>query len=286
MSGWLLAAAQPCPGGAGGEGLGQVQVASGDLRSSLSSFSRERLALAWFGTRGPESSLPPGPPPALWGCSLALGRCRRACQQGQDESQSSDWPLRHRPLLPAQGRRFSLFWTGFVAFPNQAVLSCSKRLYFSREILQKGNFPLGGCDLAQLGRGVERGSWERPRGESSAENVDASPLGHEGWPGSSRPHCHRTSALGSPRGRELAPCSAPGGPVSCTWGGQGAGQPPPREVCRSAVPSCLWIPRHLAEADTGCWLPGPALPSLALLASSLRREAWPEALLALFLLLL
>lgn len=176
-----------------------MQVASGDLRSSLSSFSRERLALAWFGTRGPESSLPPGPPPALWGCSLALGRCRRACQQGQDESQSSDWPLRHRPLLPAQGRRFSLFWTGFVAFPNQAVLSCSKRLYFSREILQEGNFPLGGCDLAQLGRGVERGSWERPRGESSAENVDASPLGHQGWPGSSRPHCHRTSALGLPR---------------------------------------------------------------------------------------
>lgn len=223
-----------------------MQVASGDLRSSLSSFSRERLALAWFGTRGPESSLPPGPSPALWGCSLALGRCRRACQQGQDESQSSDWPLRHRPLLPAQGRRFSLFWTGFVAFPNQAVLSCSKRLYFSREILQKGNFPLGGCDLAQLGRGVERGSWERPRSESSAENVDASPLGHQGWPGSSRPHCHRTSALGLPRGRELAPCSAPGGPVSWTWEGQGAGQPPPREVCRSAVPSSLWIPRHLA----------------------------------------
>lgn len=56
------------------------------------------------------------------------------------------------------------------------------------------------------------------------------------------------------------------------------------------VPLCCPLfsldPQALGRADTGCWLPGPALPPLALLASSLRREAWPEALLALFLLLL
>lgn len=40
-----------------------------------------------------------------------------------------------------------------MAFTNQAVLSCSKCLCFSRETLQEGNFPLRGCDLAQLGLG-------------------------------------------------------------------------------------------------------------------------------------
>ena len=138
-----------------GRGLGQLGAISGDLRCPCS-ISREHQLLPGLGSRFSGAATPSPAPLRL---RLCPGKMPEGLSAGRDESPSSDWPLRHRPPSSQGSAFFSLFWTGFVAFTNQAVLSRSKGLCFSRENLQEGNFPLGrgegrgGSDLAQLGLG-------------------------------------------------------------------------------------------------------------------------------------
>lgn len=101
------------------------------------------------GARGPPQ-WGGGTPGPLRGCPLPTptpGRCRRACQQGRDESRSSDWPLRHRrPRLPAKGWVFSLVLDRLCGFYKLSSFISFQALVFQQgENLQEGNFPLGSC---------------------------------------------------------------------------------------------------------------------------------------------
>lgn len=166
VSGWLLATAQQLSRkGLWGGGWGQVRVATGDLRSSLSSLSWEHPAPpptpAWFVTRGLGPLLLSGTLQPPGGCGLALGRCWRACQQGRDESRSSAWPLRHRLLLPAKGRRFSLVLDWLCGFYKS-----SSFILFQVLVFQQGESP--GRELSteglQLSSAGPWGGWKWPRG--------------------------------------------------------------------------------------------------------------------------
>lgn len=133
---------------------------------SARSFSWQRWAPARFVSLGSGFLLGSGVAPALLEAApppTTPGRCQRACQQGRDESWSSDWPLRHRrPLLPAKGRVFFLVLDRLCGFYKLSSFISFQALVFQQgENLQEGNFPLGSCNLAQLGLG-EGGN--RPRG--------------------------------------------------------------------------------------------------------------------------
>lgn len=140
-----------------GGGLGQVGAASGDLRSPCS-VSWEHQLLPGLGPGGPGSSAAATPPPAPSRLQPCPGKMPEGLSAGRDESPSSDWPLRHWPLLPAKGRRF---------FPCSGLalwLLQIKQFYLvpsacvsAGRISRKGTFHWGGevgrggGDLAQLG---------------------------------------------------------------------------------------------------------------------------------------
>lgn len=71
--------------------------------------------------------------------------------------------LRHRrPLLPAKGRVFFLVLDRLCGFYKLSSFISFQALVFQQgENLQEGNFPLGSCNLAQLGL---REGGNRPHG--------------------------------------------------------------------------------------------------------------------------
>lgn len=260
-----------------GKGLG---AGAGSLRTlpSAQSFSLQHWAPALFVSLGPGVLLgsgvapalleaPPPPPPP--------GRCRRACQQGRDESWSSDWPLRHRrPLLPAKGQVFSLVLDCLCGFYKLSSFILFQALVFQQgENLQEGNFPLGSCYLAQLGLG-EGGNGPL----CSVLDVGVGP-----WEGRLLHH--------GPSARHGEAQSAhPGGRGESWWSallrvsavtGRAGSWTPLTCPCLSLSPRALLTP--VLDRHWGHKLPGPALSSLALVPLSLRGEEWPKAFLAPFL---
>ena len=137
-----------------------------------------------------------------------------------------------------------------MAFTNQAVLSCSKCLCFSRETLQEGNFPLGGRDLAQLGLG-EGG---KGHAVSCLQRM---------WT-----FLRSVRKVGAAPGRrELALCS--GG--SCVtvmgragnWTAPTVGGVPLPSLCSTLLSLGPWAFHTLGlDGRCGHQLPGPSLPEL------------------------
>lgn len=169
-----------------------------------------------------------------------------------------------------------------MAFTNRAVLSCSKCLCFSRETLQEGNFPLRGCDLAQLGLG-EGG---KGHAVSCLQRMwtflrSVRKVGAGAWKGRAALHPGGESWHSALLG------GGGGGPVSRSWEGRELDSPH-----RGRRASVLTLLHPLASGsrafhtlglDSCCGhqLPGPSLPGLhspRLQDEKLGpRPSWPSA---------